>query len=448
MSSRTAFSIPAFRRLWAAGLISDTGDWMLFIALPLVVFQLTGSAAGTAFAFLLELVPAVALAPLAARLVGRFDRRRLMVVINVGQALALLPLLFVHGAGQLPLAYAVILVHASLSTLFEPAKNTLLPELVDRDRLVSANALIGLNQNLGRLIGGPLGGILLLTGDLGLIVVVDAATYVLSAVLIASLPASTPPRATAPASASPPSPAPAPAPAPGDPREHDAEAPEGLLAALRIPRLRGAYAVIFVSSIAQGMFLVLFVLFVLGPLGGTDAEVGVLRGVQAIGAIAAGLVLGLIVRGTTPRLLTVASLLLFGALSLVTWNLPALTTSIVPYLLLFAAVGAPGVVMVAGLITVLQEESSPHQRGAVFAAIGLLGALGQGAGILLGGLADGPIGLIPLLELQGCLYLLAGVIALVWLPRPATGSAHDEARLDQHVGLARGEETGVDDSSR
>ena len=97
MTSRTAFAIPAFRRLWGAGLISDTGDWLLFIALPLVVFQLTGSALGTSIAFLLELVPAVLLAPLAARLVGRFDRRWLMVALNVGQALALLPLLWVDG---------------------------------------------------------------------------------------------------------------------------------------------------------------------------------------------------------------------------------------------------------------------------------------------------------------------------------------------------------------
>ena len=69
--------------------------------------------------------------------------------------------------------------------------------------------------------------------------------------------------------------------------------------------------------------------------------------------------------------------------------------------MLFAAVGAPGVVMIAGLISVLQEESEPAQRGAVFAAVGLVGALGQAAGILLGGLADGLVGLLPLLELQG-----------------------------------------------
>jgi len=410
MTSRTAFAIPSFRRLWAAGLISDTGDWLLFIVLPLVVFQLTGSALGTSIAFLLELVPAVVLAPLAARLIGRFDRRWIMVAVNVGQALALLPLLWVDEVADLPVAYAVIFVHASLSTMFEPAKNTLLPELVDTGRLVSANALIGLNQNLGRLIGGPLGGVLLAVGDLGLIVVVDAITYVVSAVLIATLPAVAAATAAAASATTQAGPV-----AAGRP---DAR-PVGLLAALRIPRLGGAYTVIFVSSVAQGMFLVLFVLFALGPLQGSDADVGLLRGIQAIGAIVAGVILGFVVRGSSPRGLTAASLFAFGALSLVTWNLPALTTAIWPYVVLFTAVGAPGVIMVAGLMSVLQEQSEPRQRGAVFAAVGLVGALGQAAGILLGALSDGALGLLPLLEVQGCLYLLSGVIAVVWLPRAA-----------------------------
>lgn len=399
MNSRSAFAIPAFRRLWAAGLISDTGDWLLFIALPLVVFQLSGSALGASIAFLLELAPAVLLAPLAARLTSRFDRRWIMVTVNVGQALALLPLLAVHGATELPIAYGVIVVHASLSTLFEPAKNSLLPDLVAIDRLVSANALIGLNQNLGRLIGGPIGGLLLVVGDLRLIVAADAVTYLVSAALISTLPATS----TAAARG-----------IPGT--DTEVRRSIGLSAALRMRRLSGAYAVIFVSSVAQGMFVVLFVLFALGPLRGSDADVGLLRGIQASGAIVAGVVLGFLARGASPRVLAGVSLLVFGALSLATWNLPPITTHLWPYVLLFAAVGAPAVVMLAGLMSVLQEHSEPHHRGAVFAAAGLVAAVGQAGGILLGALSDGPVGLMPLLQVQGCVYLLSGVIALRWLP--------------------------------
>jgi MFS family permease len=69
-------SAPAFRTLWAAGVISDAGDWLLLVALPIVVFQLTGSALGTAVAFAAELGPGIVLAPVAGRLADALDRRR------------------------------------------------------------------------------------------------------------------------------------------------------------------------------------------------------------------------------------------------------------------------------------------------------------------------------------------------------------------------------------
>ena len=120
----SALRSPAFVRVLLAGFVSDTGDWMLFVALPLVVYRLTGSALGTSVAFVLELVPIVLLAPLTARLVGRFDRRRLLVVVSLVQAAAVAPLLFVRSAEQIPVLYAVIVLQASCSAIFEPAKDS------------------------------------------------------------------------------------------------------------------------------------------------------------------------------------------------------------------------------------------------------------------------------------------------------------------------------------
>jgi MFS family permease len=401
----SAFSIPAFRRLWTAGLISDAGDWLLFIALPLVVYRLTGSALGTSLAFLLELIPAIALAPIAARLVNRLDRRWLMVCINALQALALIPLLFVHNAADLPLIYVVICAQAALGAAFEPAKNALLPNLVGEQQLVSANALVGLNQNLGRLIGGPLGGVLLAVGDLGLVVAVDAISYALSAVMIwlVRSPAHRPSAGTAP----------------------DATGPvaTGLVSVLRRPSLRGPLVIVFIARISQGMFLVLFVLFVVDQLNGTDADVGLLRGVQAIGAIAAGFALGLIGGRFSARALTASSTLVFGVISLLTWNLPPVTTNIVPYVVLFILVGAPGVVMTTGLITSLQSHSRDEERGSVFTMLGLLSALGQAIGMLAAGFLDAPLGIVPLLEIQGFIYLVAGSLAVWLMPRQAAVKA-------------------------
>ncbi|MDL9980601.1 MFS transporter [Microbacterium sp. ASV49] len=405
----SAFRSPAFQRLWVAGLVSDTGDWFLFIALPLVVLRLSGSAVGTSIAFILELAPAIVLAPLAAQLAGRFDRRWVMVGTNIGQALALIPLLFVHSAADLPIAYAVIAVHASLAALFEPAKNSLLPDLVDKDKLVSANALVGLNQNLGRLVGGPLGGIALMAGGLPLVIAIDAASYVVSAILISTLPRTA-----------------------GHPHggAHGGEKSMGVGAALRIRPLRPIYLIMGLASIAQGMFLVLFLLFVTDPLHGSDGDVGLLRGIQAIGAIAAGLTLGFFTRGAGPRALTVGSVFAFGIISLVTWNLPFLTTNIWPYVVLFAIVGAPGVVMMTGVMSVMQTATAPRERGAAFAAVGLIAAIGQAGGILLAGLAGNPTLLSPLLDLQAALYLAAGVVGLVWMRQPATTPAMDAVTAD------------------
>src|SRR2546421_2256759 len=160
----SALRVAGFRRLWLAGLVSDAGDWLLLVSLPIVVYQYTGSALGTATAFLVELAPPVLLAPVAGRLADRLDRVRTLRVVSLAQAAMLAPLLLVGGRAQLPIVYAVIAVQAGLASVFDPTKKALLPTLVGRERLIAANSLIGLNENLGRLIRGPRGGVLLAEG--------------------------------------------------------------------------------------------------------------------------------------------------------------------------------------------------------------------------------------------------------------------------------------------
>ena len=82
-----------FALLWGGGLVSDLGDWMLLVALPVYVFQLTGSALIMSTVFVVELVPALLFGQVAGVLVDRWDRRRVLVVGGVVQAALLVPLL-------------------------------------------------------------------------------------------------------------------------------------------------------------------------------------------------------------------------------------------------------------------------------------------------------------------------------------------------------------------
>jgi MFS family permease len=383
---------PAFRRLWMAGLISETGDWLLLVSLPIFVYGLTGSTLSTAFAFLAGLAPAVLLSPIAGHLADRVDRRRLLVVIALAQAATLLPLLAVHSRRELPLLYGVIAIQAALLTLFDPAKSALLPTLVDAEHLVPANSLVGLNANLGRLAGGPLGGLVLAVSGLPAIVAVDAVSFLLAATLIWRLPASAPAQAPA--------------------RSLPAESPRaGPLSALRGRTVRGALGVATLAGLAQGIFTVLFLVFVARELHGGDAQIGLLRGIQAVGAIGGGLYLATARRTPAPGALTAWALTVFGVLAMVIWNAPRLTIALPLYIGLFVLVGVPAVAMMTGIVSLLQQSVPDGQRGRVFATFIAIYEGSTGLGMLGAGLFGDRVGTVALLNVQATLYLLAGAFA-------------------------------------
>jgi hypothetical protein len=175
------------------------------------------------------------------------------------------------------------------------------------------------------------------------------------------------------------------------------------------------------AAVAQGIFTVLFVLFVARVLGGDGAEVGLLRGVQAVGGIIGGLlVVGPGSRLAPGRLLGV-SLLAFGGVALATWNAPALTTAGALYVGLFVAAGVPGIGALSGLTALVQANADDAYLGRVLATyLGTFTGL-QAVGMLLAGLLGDRLGVVAVLNGQAGLYLLAGAVALLTVARPASG---------------------------
>jgi MFS family permease len=182
--------------------------------------------------------------------------------------------------------------------------------------------------------------------------------------------------------------------------------------------LRCALVVSFLAAVAQGLFLVLFVLFVLRTLDAGDAVVGLLRGLQAIGGVLGGVIVGVWAGRLGARILAAGGFAAFGVISLITWNSPAVTSAVWWYGVLFVAVGIPATALNSGLITGVQDTSPVSLRGRVLGLMGVAEALGQGGGILAAGLLSGSVSLTALLNGQAGCYLACASLAAAGIGRP------------------------------
>jgi len=383
--------IPSYRRLWSALTISETGDWLLFIALPVSVFQVSGSALSTSTVFLAELAPAVVVGTLCGAVIDRRNPTRLLVALTAVQAVALAPLLWL-GPGRLWMVYAVAGVQAAITGITTPALQAAVPLVVPSDQLTRANGMAQIASNTARLLGAPLGGLLLPVIGLHGLVLGDIGSFLVSAALLARC--QTASLADQPEAAG-----------------RLAAIAEGWRAARRNPTLASALMISFLGAVAQGLFLVLFVLFVLRSLGAGDQVVGLLRGVQAIGGVLGGFVVAMAARRIGARGLTVVGLATFGFVALLTWNSPAITDRTWWYAALFIVAGLPATAITTGLITGTQRATPARVRGRVLSLVQGTEALGQGTGILLAGLLSSSVSLTLMLDGQASLYLLCAIVA-------------------------------------
>src|SRR5207248_2781827 len=182
---RQAMGIPDFRLLWAGRFVSSLGSWLLVIAVPAHVLQLTGSTMATGLTLAAEYLPSVLLGPIAGVLVDRWDRRRLMLATDLARAVAIASLVFASTPDTVWLNYLALIGESTGTVLFRPAAQAHTPVVVGTGPLLSgANACNALTDGTVRLIGGPLGAVLLSTAGFTALVWLDVASYLISAVAI------------------------------------------------------------------------------------------------------------------------------------------------------------------------------------------------------------------------------------------------------------------------
>ena len=173
-----------FALLWSAGLLSILGDWAFYTIMPVFVLDRTGSVFWAGAVWAVIALPSVMLGPFAGVYADRWDRRRIMLVGNLAQATAALVLAMSGSTVGIWLAMTVLLLNASLAALLLPAENALLPTLVDPDDLAPANALNAMNDNLGRIVGPPVGALVYARFGIDAVAGFNALSFLAAALLV------------------------------------------------------------------------------------------------------------------------------------------------------------------------------------------------------------------------------------------------------------------------
>jgi len=177
-----ALRIRDFRLLWGGSLVSALGSWLLVLAIPAHIFLATGSLRDTGLTLAAQYLPLLILGPVAGVFTDRWDRRRLMIATNLFRAGAVAIMLLGTAPGRNWVLYAALLAESSGGVLYSPAAQARTPAIVGTGTLLSsANSLNAFSDGATRLIGGPLGGVLLTVYGINWLICADALSYLLSA---------------------------------------------------------------------------------------------------------------------------------------------------------------------------------------------------------------------------------------------------------------------------
>jgi MFS family permease len=179
-----------FLRLWIGQGTSFVGDAVSMVALVVLVVQITGSASAVGGALVARLLPTIA-SPLAGVLADRVDRRVVLVASDLARAVLVLGLAF---ARDLATIYVLVFLMGLARAFFNPTVRAAFPSVVGGGNLTRANALISGTFSVSETVGPALGGLLVATVGLDAAFILDAVTYLISAVLLSLTPLARPQR--------------------------------------------------------------------------------------------------------------------------------------------------------------------------------------------------------------------------------------------------------------
>lgn len=390
--------------LFSATLISAAGDMVLFVALPFWVYQLTGSAMATGIMFAALTIPQLVFSPIAGVFVDRWDRKRLMIVSDILRAGLVACYLLVNTPDQVWLIYVIAFAESTVSQFFRPSVNAVLPALVEGEQeLTRANAGLGGAWAVAQLGGPALGGALVAAFGPHAAALLDAGSYVVSAVLVILM--HVPARQQLAARLE----------NVGHAIQQIAhELVEGVQVVLTRPTLRVVLGSLGLLFFSQGIINVLLVVLINQLFHSGAQEFGELVSAQGIGGVLGSLVVGAIAVRISPRAMVIGGGVLEGILLFTMVN----QSSIYIAMGLMVFLGVVVVMLNVGLTTLLQIGTDDSNRGRVSSLSQTTMATAQLIAIAVTGTVAGQLGPVVMMDIASMFVVSAGLIAL-FAPRTA-----------------------------
>jgi MFS transporter, DHA3 family, macrolide efflux protein len=407
---------PKFTRLWDARLVSRFGSALGYVVLIWLTFAETGSSLAVAYVGLAEFIPTVGVGLLSGALVDRLDRRRVIIVSVLGRsaAMAALVLALELLGFHLVLIVAASAVFALCATFFAPGSQALLPEIVAKEHLDRANGLFESSESVVGIAGNAVAGVLILAVGAVPSLGVDALGYLVAALFIVWMGATT-------TLSGPDRP-------PAEPLLHQVR--EGLR---YLGRTLGLLEITLISLVLNFLFsfvLTFFVVYTADLLHGSALVYGVLEALLAAGWGLGGLLVGRFRLTRFTGRLAAASGIADGVAVLGLVFVPVVPVA----LAVFLAIGVvQGVTNVAWLSTV-QAIVPERLQGRYFATDNMLSFAGIPAAQIVGGVLITLHGISFTFLLAGLGCLVAGGVGL--LLRELRSVGYDPRRPAERAGAA------------
>jgi CRP-like cAMP-binding protein/sugar phosphate permease len=387
-----------FRFLWTGQLVSTIGSSLTDLAAGILIFERTHSALAVGLMLMATAIPSLLVGLIAGVFVDRFDRKKIMIASDLIRAGLVVSIPFLIQIDIL-LLYVVVLFASAVKQFFDPAEQSVLPDVASEEELSAANAFLSISSFGSTAIGFAAAGFLASTGDLFLAFYVDALTFVISAVCIffvkiapLVVDEATSVRAVA------------------------SNLKAGVAMLFGTPILRSTLIVFTPVLFAFGLWNVLLLPFAVGPLGGTEFEYGLQEGLTSLGFVAGSLLMAKYIDRLPEGTWMVISFTAMGIAGILYGLSSSIWVAIA--LVMFSGFAQPPSSISRSLV--LQRNTPREFRGRVFSAFFVSRDVLFLLGMATAGLAD-VVNIRVLIVIASSLLIGAAILAQLMpgLGRPA-----------------------------